>query len=1558
MNRLYRALMGVLITLYVATPLLLSLVTAEAPLFTLINYNYKSRAGEEEIYPGSRDIALTVNVRYIGDSPVYVSAGCIQLPAGFTPSRGYSACTPPQTPNGTTYDIIHTNDVVVFNYHLDVSTDVAPGSYVLSLIIYYRMQNASGSEVLNNIVIEVSSYPELSLTVANWYWSPAGYPGSDGVYLYVTLRNTGGSRILSARGEARLPEDAFSPSTISFQIANIGKDEYATIGLGPISIYPSANPNITYQVQLDLNATMSTNDGVQYHAQGSIVFNISLTPPPIIHLEVVDYGLETPRPVEGSRQARFYMVIVNKDFKTIRSVTAYYYIATPGAVFVNGSSSSVSILEATLGYGNAASIYSEPIVLGSVHQLVINVSLLIFGDDNGAEFWSTINYEFAVSIEEPLVDLEVVNVYWSSGGVYPGSENAVLNIVLLNNDIVDVRDAVVSITLPEGFYPRCLTVSNVLVQRGSMTTVSFTGISISNSTIPGEYPAILVVQGVAWDISTNTYYAFTANYTVAVNVSETPVFKILTVATSGWIGGRAYTTSVNAAFYAYLQVTAPGYTIRGLKVKVNLPDQLLFTNGEKYSTATLGNIYRYGDFIYVEFAGVDVVTDKSGPVPVVLEVEGLASSGGDYWFREYHTILLPILEPSLNLTLVDASWSVNPVSSEASELGVSITMQSTSIDTITSITARLTLTNAVYSSGREEAIVSVQRPVNYGEVFTLDFTGVNINATALNAVLEVYAVLSTGRSMYYRAVRVYNVSMNTLTELNAFRIIGVHTVIAGSYTPLLPSSRGVSIVIELANSKPYRVSWIQVNATGTSDVKINDITGTCVNGLAPAGTCTITLNVDVSPNATPGSRSIELLLKYAVATAQGVSLFSERHVVDFAIADAKYYEPELKLVSTYWGVQAPMRVLVGQRNVPLSIVIINTGYYSLDGVYVYVKPLNNTVLMVTDSSMCTPRLTTGASCSVTLYTDLSMVEKPGELFFEVSVNYLFTVFNTLMEGSKEFTAKLRVDEPASGSGLLLVDSSWANNWPVYPSTENATLQVILANKWPYRISGVQLELVLPKGFHSKTGNVAQAYIPGPINSLQELAAEFTINIEGVEPGIYTAKLSASYIVETGTPNTRVFEDYNVTLIVNNPYSSIQPIIVDWIGRAPEPPEYGALLMVALRNNLNPSMKGPVLELELPEGFLDAASNTSHMKVIASSTNILQQVQIQPLGLQTGGFNPQLIQELISRVQTGGASGFTYGDVLYFYLKLNIVTERRGVFVFSGNLSFIDHWNNKRVIPISFNVSLLGSSKIIEVYAPTSLRVVNGTSNLSIKVLNKGSGPLYNIYVYLIPYGGMLIPQDAVKYIDELPPGGIVLVNYTLIYNPFAVATGGVQAYLRYMTAPFNLAISYRDVYGYTGYYNTSIAVLVEPFIELVLSSTKATLSGGTLSISGVILNYGIATARSIVVKAVYMDKSTETLVGDLDPASQMAFRLEMSVGSGGGDKVLLIVSYRDEYGRVEELNYTLSINRVESIATTSPKQSEGLLPGYATVSISVVVFLAVIALLIYRYLKKHSLKTP
>ncbi|MEM1916731.1 MAG: hypothetical protein QXU00_05580, partial [Ignisphaera sp.] len=291
--------------------------------FILYSYSYKSSANEPYIYPGSKYVELSIDVINTNNKRLYVYGACITLPQGFTISRGYTSCSAARNPNGSTIYIVDPGGVVSFRYYIDVSKDVVPGYYSLSINIRYNDDVNVYEQTIDRITIAISSYPSPSIEVINWYWSPDAYPGSENIYLYIVLRNSGNVDIVEGYGSIELPAQVFRPSRRTITLNNLNRDMSASISVGPLSIYSYADQG-PYKARLNLNATMRTPDGVFYGSTIMIEFQVTLSPSPYTYITVVDYGFADTKVFQGSTRTRFYVTILNQDFATIRSIVAYF----------------------------------------------------------------------------------------------------------------------------------------------------------------------------------------------------------------------------------------------------------------------------------------------------------------------------------------------------------------------------------------------------------------------------------------------------------------------------------------------------------------------------------------------------------------------------------------------------------------------------------------------------------------------------------------------------------------------------------------------------------------------------------------------------------------------------------------------------------------------------------------------------------------------------------------------------------------------------------------------------------------------------------------------------------------------------------------------------------------------------------------------------------------------------------------------------------------------------------------------------------------------------------
>jgi len=547
---------------------------------------------------------------------------------------------------------------------------------------------------------------------------------------------------------------------------------------------------------------------------------------------------------------------------------------------------------------------------------------------------------------------------------------------------------------------------------------------------------------------------------------------------------------------------------------------------------------------------------------------------------------------------------------------------------------------------------------------------------------------------------------------------------------------------------------------------------------------------------------------------------------------------------------------------------------------------------------------------------------------------------------------------SSSKGLILIDAEWQNHYPVYPDTENATFIVTLANKWPYRISGITLKLELPEGFYSnkpKDRNRATAYIAGPIESSGVLSANFMISVKNVTPGVYEAKLSVKYIVHCDTTRISQEEEYSINIRIHSLEKSIELITATWYGSSPEPGTYGAPLFIAIRDNYVPQMRGTLLEIYLPKGFTCSLNNESYAKVIPYSVGQTPAIQLQRtpesrelamLARYIASYSPPM-------------QALSQGEIVTFIIPINIEINNTGMYKAKGILNFIDHWNNIRRINFTIPLGVLGSIRILEVKMPKSMTFSNGETRLNLTLINRGSAPIYETYVILIPQSPLALPVQNYKYLGTIEAHKNKTVSFILRYNPTSIMSMGGGMAIQYSSLPLMISVIYKDILGYRRALNFTGAVIVEPFVDIRLSSdTRATLSEGTLVVSGTVINYGITQARSVEVKALLNETSSSMFIGDLDPASQAAFRVEILLDNITSiDKVRVDITYRDNYDRVMVKTYMLGVTTLE---ITRPSQQIQQPPPLSLaldrliIIIMVAVFLTFVSIIIYKAFRRQS----
>jgi hypothetical protein len=257
----------------------------------------------------------------------------------------------------------------------------------------------------------------------------------------------------------------------------------------------------------------------------------------------------------------------------------------------------------------------------------------------------------------------------------------------------------------------------------------------------------------------------------------------------------------------------------------------------------------------------------------------------------------------------------------------------------------------------------------------------------------------------------------------------------------------------------------------------------------------------------------------------------------------------------------------------------------------------------------------------------------------------------------------------------------------------------------------------------------------------------------------------------------------------------------------------------------------------------------------------------------------------------------------------------------------------------------------------SLSVRSRYVNTSLTLINRGSSQVYDAYVVVSPYQGtpILIASPTVNYVERINPGESHEIPITLAYNPlgFYPQTGGAAS-VTYGPVPFLVSIFYRDASGYSRVFNNSITVIVEPFIDLMTRNIRAIGTSSSSTVTGIIINYGSSPAYRVEVELKIDDAVQSSFIGDVDPGSEVAFRLDVNKY---GSSAVLTIKYYNALNELEskELNVNITLQEEAVIQSTTTER----LPIEVWIIVAgVLSFLAAATIMIYKMMKRSKFDKP
>ncbi|MEM3961093.1 MAG: hypothetical protein QXQ36_04435 [Sulfolobales archaeon] len=1198
---LKRFLIYTLILVNILSALTSSIVYSQNISFELKDVSLRNSAGYDQVYPGSRGATLNIFYMYVGSERISSVAACLyNIPETIKPVY---TCSPARDLNQTIRAYVDPGDIIYFSYTIDIAKNASPGSYTLWLNISYVVV-ASGQQGFYTtfVVIQVSNYPPVVLSVRDSYLSPTAYPGTVNTNLYIVLENRGDTSVSGGEAIITLPQ-GFEPDVSRVQIPSIGSGDRSTIVVSGIGVISNTSPG-TYYATLNLDLQATTSDGVSYSANLVLSASFTVESPPQVLLDIISYGWSSPKNPQDTLKSEYVVSFRNKDLAVLNSIVAT--LTLPDCMsFPNGSNVSYVYISGSINPGDLFNIRFDNIRIDSsctASTYKLSLRLDIYGSRKGSEFYVSQEYILTAVLTNPSLDIRISQIFWRVNPSYPGSMNNQLTIVVDNRDFMDLESIVAYLEASE-LYPQKSYYQLQSIPSGSRGYLQFQ-LSVPPDVSPGVHRARLVLLYIA--TSSQTSYLAESSWIISYVIEEPPKIR-LDLVDYRWSSGYAYSMSIGNSLEILLR-NDDIHEIRSLILTLKTPPGIEISGRNSYSIQ--GGSLSPGSSASYVFNNIDIKTPP-GVYELVLEVSGLAGSqGSEFWFNISYSFYTEIKMPEPGIVLVDYGWDQVVVYENTSRASIYIILRSYVKNIITSLVARISLENSLSSQGSEEITATYTGQISYGDVVRIVFPPIEVSSRSLKALLRIDAMASIDSVRYNVSVS-YNLTLSTVVE-KVLELSYIETLYQGSPAPLLASARDVVIRVIFINTKPEAISSLKPDIMAPPDLRIKYVGGTCLNGVSGGGSCYLDIYSDISPYARPGKYDLVLNLTLYKVISGSIGSIQESFIIPLYIEDPRDYAGIPKITTAFWGTSSPIPVFSNSKYVPLTIRIINLGRYEIQGLQISIS--SEDLDLVKPSEACPQPLASGAVCTVTLYTNINTSKN--YVVLTVLMSYISTSYGSFIEINVSEPLIMRVENLSSvettSSAVEYITSMWLEG-SVGPNTMGAHLVLIFRNNYVESLKGAYLTLYLPEGFRNSYDNSSLIRIPPasvagqPISlealTPQNIASLLTtaqqglqqtyskgdfiifiaqINILNVDPGIYRSRALLVYTDEIGI--LRSFEteitipvlgdvkliDVRLSspIIVNSSYEDVAMYILN-IGSAPAfnvyifiSPAYTAPLVIA------------------------------------------------------------------------------------------------------------------------------------------------------------------------------------------------------------------------------------------------------------------------------------------------------------------------------------------------------------------------------------------------------------
>jgi uncharacterized repeat protein (TIGR01451 family) len=223
--------------------------------------------------------------------------------------------------------------------------------------------------------------------------------------------------------------------------------------------------------------------------------------------------------------------------------------------------------------------------------------------------------------------------------------------------------------------------------------------------------------------------------------------------------------------------------------------------------------------------------------------------------------------------------------------------------------------------------------------------------------------------------------------------------------------------------------------------------------------------------------------------------------------------------------------------------------------------------------------------------------------------------------------------------------------------------------------------------------------------------------------------------------------------------------------------------------------------------------------------------------------------------------------------------------------------------VTFNLVI--QIRQVSVSASSPQVQVGGTTKVTFAISNAGNVPVYSPTISLTLPSGLAVTANS----TYSSPGLVLAPGKSLLYE--ANVTSGPST--SEATYSGTLTVSYTDTYGNSYSQTFSPGFVLVAAIDLVIQDLSASqASGGTLTVTGTLLNEGLGSAYYLQVSgSASHGMPGSTYVGEVDPNTPVPFSVTVPYNASSGRsevEVQIVADYKNNYGQALRYGYSSPIS--------------------------------------------------